>query len=99
VPCATLTVAERPAPNVSVVSVRLNPASVYAGDSFTVYATLSNSGSADGYVNLRVALGGSQIGYYPNTGPIRAGQSVELTLGTYTAPSTAGSYSICVEVV
>jgi hypothetical protein len=98
-PCATLTVTAPAQPNISVVSVRLNPSSVNTGDSFEIYATLQNTGNADGYVNLRVTLQGSQIASYSNLGPVKAGQSVEVWLGRGIAPSTAGSYQVCVEKV
>jgi hypothetical protein len=90
-------VVERPAPNISIVSVRVNPTSVYTGDSFTLYATVQNAGNARGYLDYEVVIAGSRV----TTGSVAVdpGGPYEYNFGSWTAPSSPGSYSVCVNML
>jgi subtilase family serine protease len=97
-PCATLTVQEKPQAVIDILSVRVDPSTVYAGDQFTLYVTVQNSGNADGQLNYAILVNGTRI-TSGAVGPIKAGFKGELNFGKYTAPSSPGTYSICVEKV
>jgi hypothetical protein len=91
----TLAITARPA-EVTIKSVRLSPSTVEAGKTFDAYATFENTGSTSASITCRLTIN-STVAF---SGPVNVPPGVnEVRIGGFSAPSTVGSYNVCIEKV
>jgi len=94
-PCVVVKVVEAAKPEISVRDVRVEPASPTTEDTVTVYATLVNTGNADGNAVVEISLNGEVL--QTANIPVPAGGSQSITYEIGKLP--AGAHEICVDVV
>ncbi len=92
--CVTVTIREKPKPNIVVESITVSKTEAYIGETVTVKAVVKNIGNASGSANVALLIDGvRKAGEYLT---LDAGEEDTVTWNiTFSA---TGSFKVCAEV-